>query len=92
MTHSIINIHVKPGAHKNEIAEIRPEYIKIKISAPPDKGKANAELIKFLSKIIGVNRSDIEIISGLNSKTKMVRINNLGKEQIINKLRCIVEE
>jgi uncharacterized protein (TIGR00251 family) len=86
MAHAILNIHVRPGSGRNEIAEIKPEYIKIRISAPADKGKANAELLKFLSKILKIQRTDIEIISGTNSKIKMIKINTLEKEQILKLL------
>lgn len=82
-----INLHVKANADKNEIVEIKPEYVKIKIAAPPEKGKANAELIRYLSNVIGIDKAEIGIISGLSSKIKMVKINALIKEQIIERLK-----
>jgi len=87
MANTTFSIHVKPGAGKNEITEIKPEYIKIKISAPPEKNKANTELINFLSKIFGINKIDIKIISGLNSKIKMVKINKYTKDEVITRLK-----
>lgn len=83
---ALLTIHVKAGCDRNEITEIKPEYIKIKISAPPERGKANAELLRFLSKILGVSNEGIEVISGLNSKIKRVKINDLTMEETIRRL------
>ncbi len=87
MTHSLLTIHVKPGAGKNAITEIRPEFIKIKISAPPEKGRANTELIKFLSRILKIDKEHIEIVSGINSKIKRIKVNDLMLEEIIKRLK-----
>lgn len=87
MRSPLLTIHVKPGTGKNEVAEIKPEFIKIKISAPPEKGRANAELVKFLSKILDINKNEIEIVSGNNSKIKMVKVNNLTVEEVIKRLQ-----
>ena len=46
------NIKIQTNAKKNEITEQRDDFLKIKIKAIPEKGKANEELIKFLSKHI----------------------------------------
>jgi len=50
------------------------ETIKIHVAAPADKGKANAELRSFLAQEFGVRRDQVEIISGLTSPLKLVRI------------------
>lgn len=63
----------KPNSSKNEITsfdEGRKAY-RISIKAAPDAGKANAELIRFLSKHIG---KKVEIISGKTSKEKLIRV------------------
>jgi len=52
------------------------ETIKIRIKAVPEKGKANAELIKFLSKEYNVPRSNISIVSGKTEQIKLIRINH----------------
>lgn len=83
---ALLTIHVKAGCGRNEITEIKPEFIKIKISAPPEKGKANAELLRFLSKILGVKEAEIKILSGLNSKIKRVKINDLKMEEVMRRL------
>ncbi len=70
-----LRIKVLPKSPKNEVVEILDdETIKIRIKAVPERGKANAELIKFLSKELGVQRDQISIISGKTEQLKLVKI------------------
>lgn len=70
----IIKVKIIPNAHKNSIESFQEETLKIKIKAPPDKGKANEELIKFLSETFYIAKSDIRIISGHSSRLKKIEI------------------
>lgn len=74
-----LRIKVIPKSNKNEIVETftdadGEETIKIRIKAAPEKGKANAELIKFLSKEWGVPRAAIEIVSGKTERLKLIKL------------------
>ncbi len=79
-----IKIKVITGAKKAEITE-ENGILKVKLKSRPIKGKANEELIKVLAKKYAVSKSQIEIIKGLTSKNKSVKIllateKNLCKE------------
>jgi hypothetical protein len=67
-------VRVITNARKTEIVEEKDNYLKIKLKAAPVDGKANKELIKFLADRYQVAKSMVEIISGLTSKEKLVRI------------------
>jgi hypothetical protein len=58
----------------------------LRIAAPPLKGKANRELIGFLSQLLGVSRSDISIEKGMTAKRKVIAINGLSQAQILQQL------
>ncbi|MGC8761283.1 MAG: DUF167 domain-containing protein [Bryobacteraceae bacterium] len=47
---------------------------KIRVAAPPERGKANEELIRFLAAEFGVPRDAIEIVAGATSHNKLIRI------------------
>ncbi|PIZ75855.1 hypothetical protein COY05_03170 [Candidatus Peregrinibacteria bacterium CG_4_10_14_0_2_um_filter_38_24] len=74
-----LRIKVIPKSQRTEITEILddkengPTY-KIKIAAPAEKGKANATLIKFLSKELKIQTEKISIISGKTEHLKLVKI------------------
>ena len=69
-----LNIKVQPRAERDDLGQCVANQLKVRISAPPVDGKANAHLIKFLAKLFKVPRSRIEILSGESSRDKRVRI------------------
>ncbi len=79
-----LRIKVIPRSKTNEIIEIikddkKEETIKIRIKAPPEKNKANQELIKFLSKELQIPKSNFKIISGKHEQIKLIKIENQEK-------------
>lgn len=74
MNESIFSVKVQANAKKNEVVSFDNGTYKIKISAPAIDNKANKELINYLSKVTGVRKSDIKIISGEHSHNKRIKI------------------
>jgi uncharacterized protein (TIGR00251 family) len=80
-------IRVNPNAGRNEITGWRDDVLQVKIAAPPEKGKANKELIDFLSKALGVKKDAISIIKGHTSRNKVIAIKGMSREEIIKRLK-----
>ena len=70
---SYLKIIVKPNSHKDEIISYdeAKQAIKVNIKARPEANKANIEVIKFFSKLL---KRKVEIVSGLKSREKILRI------------------
>jgi hypothetical protein len=66
-----VRVVVKPNARKSEILSQEGNKLVIAIAAKPEKGKANAELIKFLSKKL---KKQVRIVSGFGSSSKILEI------------------
>ncbi len=77
-----LTLHVQPNARQNEILGFEQGILRIKIAAPPVDGKANKELVAFLSKRLSVSKSSITIDRGQTSKTKIISIIGLARDQI----------
>jgi len=73
-TGATFRVRVQPGASKNEIVGVQGDTLKIKISAPPVKGKANKALVHFLARKLGVKNSEVEIITGHTTKLKRIKV------------------
>jgi uncharacterized protein len=71
-----VTFHViaRPGSSQRRILRLEPRGLIIALNSPPEKGKANRELVDFLSRVLRVPRSTIAILRGTNSRTKTVRI------------------
>jgi uncharacterized protein len=79
-----INLLVSTGARKNKVVEITSDGVaKIKISAPPVEGKANIGLVKYLSDVLSIPVSRINIERGEKSHNKRVRITGISFEDAL---------
>jgi uncharacterized protein len=85
-TQTKISVKVQPNAGKNEVVGLVNGVWKIKIAAPPDKGKANNELIELLSDLLGQRKDTISIIRGQTSHNKLVTIGGLTAPEIESRL------
>jgi hypothetical protein len=79
-------VKITPNAGRNEITGFKEGTLHIKIAAPPEKGKANKELVDFLSERLGVKKSTILIIKGQTSRNKVITVENLDSEEITKRL------
>jgi uncharacterized protein len=76
---TILSLHITPKSAKSEIlgwvadAEGKP-VLKVKIAAPPEDGKANDELIRFLAKSWNIPKSTITLAAGAASRHKKLEI------------------
>ena len=77
-----LKIYVQPGASKSSVSGEHDGYLKIKISSPPVEGKANEALAEFLSEALNVRKSRIEILEGLKSRKKLLRISGATMKDV----------
>jgi len=69
-----ISVNVITRAKKEEIQKISDNSYRIKVSTPPEKGRANERVIELLAEEFGARKQDIRIISGETSNRKIVQI------------------
>jgi uncharacterized protein (TIGR00251 family) len=76
--HIKLNVRVTPGADRSEPTAIRQGELWFRVAAPPEKGKANRELLRSLAKALGVPRSQVLLRSGHGSRHKVLEIAAAG--------------
>ena len=86
---TVIWVRVQPNANRNELLGFKDGVWQVKIAVPPVKGKANQELIKFLSAILGISKSHLTIEKGLTSRQKAIGISGLTQDQVREQLERI---
>ena len=78
---------IVPGSSgQTRICGLLDEMLKVKVSAAPEKGKANQCLIKFLAKQLGVKKNTVSIISGTTSPVKHVKVSGMSADTLLKKL------
>lgn len=75
-------VRIVPRASRSEIVGQYEGALRVRVAAPPVDGAANLELIRLLAKKFRVPQRSIEIISGVTSKDKVIRIKDATPDQL----------
>jgi len=81
-----ISLRVYPNASKSEVLDFTEGILRVRIAAPPVRGKANRELLSLLSQLLGVRQSSLAIIKGHTSRSKLVAVSGLSREEALGRL------
>ncbi len=92
----VLAIRVQPGARANRIDGIftaadGAQALKVCVTAPPDRGKANKAAIALLAKHFGFAKSSLGLVSGTTSRNKQIMIAGVA-EQIARALVAGLDE
>lgn len=82
----LIWVKAVPEASRDEISGVVGDRLKIRISAPPEGGKANKAICKLLASSLGVKPNQISIERGETSPAKIVRITGVVLDDVISEL------
>ena len=72
----MLDLHIQPGAKKNEVVGLYGDALKLRIASPPVDGRANAALITYLAAALGVPKQSLAVIRGETSRRKTVRVSD----------------
>ena len=81
-----IEVKVQPRSSSNKIAGVEAGRLKVKVNAPPEKGKANQALQELLAKTLKLPKKSVEIVRGETARVKVVRIYGLSVATLQEKL------
>jgi uncharacterized protein (TIGR00251 family) len=74
----VIEVKVEPRSSRNEIVGAGDKIIRIKLTAPPVGGAANALLIKLLAEKFGIRKRDVVIMKGESSRHKLIKLRGVN--------------
>jgi len=83
----VIPIRVVPSASRSEIVGLEGDTLKVRVAAPPVKGKANRALVKLLAKALGVSSSQVEIVRGHKARRKTVQVRGIDADAVSDLIR-----
>ena len=79
-------VRVIPSSSKTDIMGVLDGMLKVKVSAAPERGKANKCLIDFLAKQLKTKKNTIKITSGTTNSIKQIQISGVKVEDIKERL------
>lgn len=82
----VVKVKVQPRASKDKIVGVLGDALKITLTAPPVDGEANAACISFFAALLKIPRSQIEILSGMTGRTKLLKIYGIKSTALKEKI------
>jgi uncharacterized protein len=87
---SILSVVAQPGARRNAVLGVRAGALRVAVTAPPDKGKANAAIQALLAESLGCKPAQVGLIAGATSRQKRFRIGGVDPEALRRRLATLM--
>jgi len=84
----LLDVVVSPNAPRSEVRGIDPwrHAIQVRVGARAQNGKANEELVRFVSDRLGVPAPSVRILAGATSRRKTLAVAGLGRDEVLRRL------
>ena len=86
-----ISVFVQPRSSRCKIVGIHDDALKIALTAPPVDGAANEALIEFFSDFFKLRKNQIEIVSGLTGRRKIIALSGVSIQQAEERLADVTK-
>ena len=83
-----LKVRVQPKASRNLVDGYEEGTLRLRVTAPPTEGKANAGVIALLAKTLGVSKSKLQIIRGYGSRDKVVSVDTLTEQEVRRRIEA----
>jgi uncharacterized protein len=83
-------VRAQPGAKKRGVLGEHGGALKMAVTAPPQDGRANQALTEMLRELLGVRRSQVELLSGETSRDKRFLIRGVSKAELEAKVAALL--
>jgi uncharacterized protein (TIGR00251 family) len=85
----LLRVAARPGASATKVQGLQGDALKVAIAAPPEKGKANDELVRWLAKALGLRRAQVTLARGEASRDKVLRLEGLALDELAARLDAL---
>ena len=75
-------VKVQPKASRDQVVGYRDDVLQLRVTAPPDTGRANAAVLALLADALGVAKSRVRIVRGQSSRDKVLTVESLTPEDV----------
>ena len=77
---------MQPGASENQVVGYQRGVLRLRVTAPPQEGRANQAVISMLAAVLGIAKSRVRIVRGHASRKKLVSVESLTTEEVQQRL------
>lgn len=83
---ALLDVKVVPGASRSRVVGPFGDGVRAQVAAPPERGRANAELCRVVAEALGVRPSDVVVVRGETSARKTLHVRTLPPEEVVRRL------
>jgi uncharacterized protein (TIGR00251 family) len=88
---TVVAVRAQPGARRNAIVGEHAGALRVAVTAPPERGKANAAIEATLAQALGLKASRVGLISGSSSREKRFLIVGLTADEVRSRIAALLE-
>jgi uncharacterized protein len=82
-----LRLRVIPGSPRTGVVGRHGDAWKLRVNAPPERGKANEATLELLARTLGVDQADLRLVTGHGARDKMVEVSGLSADEADRRLR-----
>lgn len=83
-----MQVKVAAGASRDAIDGWLGDTLKLRVTAPPERGKANAAVVQLVAEAIGIPKAHVTVVAGHTSNRKMLEIAGVSEIDVHRQLKC----
>ena len=83
-----IQVRVQPSARRSQIVGFQDDWLRVRVTAPPERGRANGAMVELFAGAFGVPKRDITLLRGAASREKLVAIEGLTLGDVHRRLEA----
>lgn len=81
-----LRVRVHPGARENAVVSFQGDVLRVRVTAPPERGKANEGVAEVLAKALAVPKGRIRLVKGAASRDKLFAVERLDAAEARRRL------
>jgi uncharacterized protein (TIGR00251 family) len=81
-----LKVRVSPGARSDTIVGWMDDVLRVRVKAPPERGKANDALLRFIASTLGLPAAQVTLRRGGSSRNKVLYIDGMTDDDVRERL------
>jgi uncharacterized protein (TIGR00251 family) len=87
-----VRLRVSPGSGRAEVVGRYGDGWKVRVTAPPEDGRANAAVVRLIATTVSVSRDAVSVVSGKGSQDKIVELAGIDLSRVERRLTAAAEK
>jgi uncharacterized protein (TIGR00251 family) len=88
----VLRLHVQPGAGRTAVQGVHGDALKVRVAAPPEKGRANEACLALVAELADVKPAAVTLSSGETSRAKRFEVTGVDVDELVRRLELALED